>query len=359
MSPVRPASRMSTLPLTTRSSARLVTLMVESDRLRRSSGASKATSRAVSLTSTSRSAPSRYARPPDPVRVPPLTLAVRLVTVRRSPARSSRAFRPSATTRGSSSTTSTSESATTPARTGSSSVPVAETSSVARPSVRTASVKLAAAAVLKSPSTRTSTGRSPVSPTVPAAVRVPAEPERLKRSSDAWPPATRIVDGCCCARSRPRIETRSSGKVSAASSAARSGRAASPLTSTLTRPPRPSGAPGSVAGSRPTMAARKLAGPPRRGISTGSAGARSSGTVPVASIVAALQLACSCSSVARPPATRARTVRFVTPGPSCGVVNAPLSMASRTSGSTKSRLPRIVPVSCSDPLAVTGASAGA
>ena len=71
------------------------------------------------------------------------------------------------------------------------------------------------------------------------------------------------------------------------------------------RPDNPSGAPGTVAGSRPTTLPRTRAGPPRRGISTGSAGNRSSGTSPAASITAALQLAFSRSIVATPAATRA------------------------------------------------------
>ncbi len=58
--------------------------MSASDRLRRSSGASNAKSRADSSTSTSATVPPRIANPPLPVSVPPLTSAVSDDSVTRS-----------------------------------------------------------------------------------------------------------------------------------------------------------------------------------------------------------------------------------------------------------------------------------
>ena len=72
------------------------------------------------------------------------------------------------------------------------SVPLAATFSVACPSVRTASVKVAATAVLKSPSTVTSRGRLSSSPTVPCASSVPADPDSANWSIVAVPLPMRI-----------------------------------------------------------------------------------------------------------------------------------------------------------------------
>ena len=55
-------------------------------------------------------------------------------------------------------------------------------------------------------------------------------------------------------------------------------------TSRLTRPLNPAGAPGMAAGSRPRTEALNVAGPPMRGISTGSGGTTSSGIRPDASM---------------------------------------------------------------------------
>ena len=203
MSPVRPPSSRVTWPSTTKSSPRLTRRTFASDKLRRSSGASNATSLVATSRAASAIPPAPSSTNPEPRSVPPFNVPVSCAMDARRPDRSMRALTPSAPIVGSSTTKAASANATKPFSSGEVMVPRAAISSVDVPSARTASVKSEMTPTLRLPFASTLIGRSPVSATVPVAANVPTEPVSENCCTCACPLARTIRDGCCCARVSP------------------------------------------------------------------------------------------------------------------------------------------------------------
>ena len=248
MSPVKPASSIVTCPPSTNVSPLLTRRMLASERLRKSSGASNATSSVVSSSATSAMPPSPSTTYPDPSSRPPLTDPVRFEREMRLPVNSTRPVTSSAATPGSSTTKDAFVRSTKPFSSGASAVPRTATCRRVSPSARTTSVNIETTAMFRLPLRPASIGRLPIRPTVPVAARVPTDPDRFNVSTVAVPPAMRTIEGACCASVSPLKANCSSGNAIRPSSAARSARAAAICASTLMRPDSPSGAPGICAG---------------------------------------------------------------------------------------------------------------